>query len=92
MSQMVKIKIRCIRCRDFKEFEVPKKQFEEYSSGNSGKMIQDIFPNLEPWKREMFISRFCDECYNNVTKEPEEEETLNFDELERESNAEDDCV
>lgn len=63
--------IQCRLCKKPVEVPATKEQIQRW---RNGELIQRATPNLTPDQREMLITRYCDECFNRITKEPEEDE------------------
>lgn len=63
------MRIRCKKCFNEYHIEVTKEQIYKYQNGTD--LIQNIFPELPPHIRELFISGFCPTCWNEIFKEDE---------------------
>lgn len=61
----VRLKVRCMMCRQVHTFQVRLEQYREY---RAGALVQDAFPNLTPGQRELLISGFCDPCWDFTFK------------------------
>lgn len=67
---MIKIAVRCCRCGSIIELEVREEDFNRWDNGEN---VQDCFPYLDAGQRELLISRVCDDCFNEMFAEEEEE-------------------
>lgn len=67
---MIKIAIQCHRCGSIIELKIREEDFNRW---NSGERIQDCFPYLDAGQRELLISKVCDDCFNEMFAEEEEE-------------------
>ncbi len=66
------VTLTCTRCKGDVIITVTEPQMKEYLSGE-GRHVQQIFPNLTPAEREMFISGICGPCWNRIfSKDPSE--------------------
>ena len=72
MSEKTTLVLECAVCGKEVPVEVFIKDYEEYLSPNR-RHIQDIFPYLTPWEREMFISEMCTECWEYLFSDDLEE-------------------
>ena len=72
------IVVRCSRCRKGVPIQVYSEKFERWNAGEIGGLMQQVFPELTAAEREMFISGLCNDCWNEVTKPPDEEEDEEF--------------
>lgn len=61
----VQARITCRVCGQEQVLVVDADAFTEYASG-SGRHVQDLFPDLTPPQREMFISGTCGDCWNKI--------------------------
>lgn len=64
--------IECLGCGEEVPIRIDVKDYEEYLSPNR-RHIQDIFPYLTPVEREMFISRLCPECWEDMFSDYDED-------------------
>ena len=55
----------CVCCGKEVVLKVNPKDYAEYLSPNR-RHIQDIFPYLTPWEREIFISQLCEDCWADL--------------------------
>ena len=62
------ILIKCKICKKEYEINVQPEQIEEW---RNGKYIQHAMPNLTAGERELFISGFCDICWQKMFSEEE---------------------
>jgi hypothetical protein len=69
---------RCRNCRTDISLRVHTEDVEKYDNGMS---VQDAFPYLTPGEREMFISQFCEACFDAMFKDSEEEDYVQGDDL-----------
>lgn len=53
----------CNMCGKTKKLKVNK---DDYLRWNSGELIQNCFPYLSADQREILISGFCGECFENI--------------------------
>ena len=63
----------CVCCGKEVVLKVNPKDYEEYISPNR-RHIQDIFPYLTPWEREIFISQLCEDCWADMFSFYEDED------------------
>jgi hypothetical protein len=66
---MIELKITCIMCQKVHFINVSPEALNNYKNGMH---VQTAFPELEPWKREMLLSRICNTCWDELF--PEEDE------------------
>ena len=67
---MITIAVQCQRCGSIIELEVREEDFNRW---NNGGLAQDCFPYLDAGQRELLISGICDDCFNEMFAEEEEE-------------------
>ena len=67
------IYIECAQCDKRFDFPVTPEQLNALDGLN--KDIQDIFPELSPGERELFVSGMCGECFDKVFEVLEYEES-----------------
>lgn len=60
----------CVLCH--KEVEIPAKP-GDVKKWQRGELIQHAMPYLTPGQREMLISGVCEECFNNMFGEDDDE-------------------
>lgn len=65
------MKVRCKRCNREVEVPITEKQLESWIK--SGDYIQTYFPHLSAAEREMFVSGICNDCWNELFPEENEE-------------------
>lgn len=65
------MKVRCKRCNREVEVPITEKQLEDWIK--SGDYIQIYFPQLSAAEREMFVSGICNDCWNELFPEEDEE-------------------
>lgn len=63
--------VRCDVC--CKEEKVPCTEDQYYDFVNGRKVIQDIFPEVSPDVREMFLSGWCGDCFDKMLGFEEDE-------------------
>lgn len=66
MEQVI-VTISCMHCG--KEFSVPMSEDQYNRLTNrfkTGELIQNILPDVSPEIRELFISRTCAKCWNDI--------------------------
>jgi len=66
----VKISGQCILCKNVYTFTVEQADLERY---NNGEKIQNCFPYLDKGDRELFISRTCSTCFDDLFGSVDEE-------------------
>ena len=73
---MSKITIKgiCPRCQRDWEVTVDEANYQSFKEGDM--LAQQAFPELSPAERELLITGFCDDCWNDIFPDEEEE---NFD-------------
>jgi len=59
---MKQIKITCPFCGNVHSFSITEEQYVKWKSGEE--LIQNIFPEIEPKWREMFITGMCPDCWD----------------------------
>lgn len=64
------VSIKCKICGKEHKFDITKEQFNKYA--NKEDLIQNIFPEISSELREMFISRICPDCWNEIFGKHEE--------------------
>ena len=64
LDDIVKVSIKCTVCGKVHKICVTKRQYDEYLHSN--KHIQDVFTDLAPELREMFISQTCPKCWDKL--------------------------
>lgn len=75
VEPMCECKIKCVSCQEIISITVTMSEKAEINRMyETGKFIQDILPNHTPGEREMFISQTCDDCWDKLFPEEEEEE------------------
>ena len=67
---MKKVKIQCCECGRYFDFEITDEQYNDLLENK--KNIQNIFPDMEPEYRELFITRICPECWDEMFPYDEE--------------------
>lgn len=74
---MSKITIKgiCPRCSTGWEVTVDEVNYQSFKEGDM--LAQLAFPELTPAERELLITGFCDDCWNDIFP-PEDEEDENF--------------
>jgi hypothetical protein len=62
----VELKVKCIGgCKKDYSIIVNQDDFEEW---RKGKLAQDAFPYLSAGERELLITAFCGDCFDNLMK------------------------
>lgn len=74
MSQIT-IKGICPRCQRDWEVTVDEANYQSFKKGDI--LAQEAFPELSPAERELLITGFCDDCWNDIFP-PEDEDDENF--------------
>lgn len=65
--------VKCECCNREVAIPVTGEVFERIKNRrNTGELIQDIVPELDPALREMFISSICPQCFEPLVVEDEE--------------------
>lgn len=64
----MKIKTTCPMCGKVTEHTITE---EQYLAIQQGKMIQSVFPDMNPSEREQFVSGICPECWEKTFPEDE---------------------
>ena len=73
MGEEVGLEVTCRMChRDF-ELEVKAEDVVKYINGT---LIQKAFPYLSAGERELLISHTCEECFNKLFPDEEDEESI----------------
>jgi hypothetical protein len=67
---MTDIILACTKCGKEYTIEATDKQLKMLHSGEYH--IQDIFPDISPDIREIFISGICGKCFDEIFKDEEE--------------------
>ncbi|MGH2612469.1 MAG: hypothetical protein ACRDFB_05410 [Rhabdochlamydiaceae bacterium] len=57
----------CVKCKNPVEIDITPEQIKDWL--NSGKIIQDCFPNLPASEREILLSGLCGECFEALWKD-----------------------
>jgi len=65
------IEVKCFCCNKLFEIEV---KDEDYIRWNNGEFVQVAFPYLSAADRELLISKTCDNCFQEMCKEEDDEE------------------
>ena len=63
---MKTINCQCPRCKTTVLFTMTDEQYNKYVHGED--LIQNIFPEIRPSKREMLISGICPDCWKKIFK------------------------
>lgn len=64
---IVTLTTQCPMCQSMTSVEIPLNQYEKLTQeeiDNTPK--QDLFPDMSPTQREMFISNLCPDCQNRI--------------------------
>lgn len=69
---MKQINIKCNQCKKVFHFTITEEQYKQYISGEG--LIQNIFPEIQPEYRELFISQICPDCWNKIFSYADEQE------------------
>lgn len=67
---MKHISIQCKLCKKIYDFDITEEQYEKYIHKED--LIQNIFPEIKPELRELFISKICPDCWNKLFPSDEE--------------------
>lgn len=67
---MVSMKITCKHCGEQFNFNVSNDQFVKYME--KGDLIQNIFPEMNDDDKELFISRTCSKCWDEIFGDEED--------------------
>lgn len=59
----------CRMCGNIYRFAVRSSDYERWVGGA---LIQDAFPYIAGWKRELLKTRTCDECWKRIFNDEEE--------------------
>jgi len=65
------IKQQCISCKKQIEIELSEKQYsqlKDWIKSGYKEYVQVAIPTLKPEYRELFISGYCSECFDNIFK------------------------
>jgi len=54
---------KCISCDYEAKISATNEQLQRYQNGE---LIQNVFPNVSPGDRELFISGICGTCFDNM--------------------------
>ena len=65
MEKIIK-KIKCTHCAKTFSFEINEEDERKFL--NKEVMLQDAFPYLAPWEREMFLTGLCRFCWDDLFK------------------------
>lgn len=68
-SENVVISKSCKKCSREFLFDVPQKDLEKFMAGM---YIQRAFPYLKPEQRELFLSGYCSDCWDELFKEEDD--------------------
>ena len=60
----MKVKVNCTQCNKEYIFDITLEQYQKYISGED--YIQNIFPEISPSLRELFISGICPDCWLKI--------------------------
>lgn len=63
-DKKINMVIECQECNKEFYFNITATQYQTYIARTG--YIQDIFPELNPAEREMFISGICPECWDKM--------------------------
>ena len=72
-KQKIIVPLNCMVCGEEMNIEVYLNDYEEFISPKRKRHIQDIFSYLTPAEREMFISRLCPECWEDMFSDYDED-------------------
>lgn len=64
--------IECPHCH--KVIKLPIKEEELLAWNPNEQFVQEAFPELTPGQREMLLSGLCEECWNEIFSEEDEED------------------
>lgn len=65
----MKIEITCRVCKKPAIIEINDEDLKAYQAGGK---VQNVFPYLSASEREMFITQYCGECWDEIFKDCEE--------------------
>lgn len=68
----MEVKVNCTQCNKEYIFDITLEQYKKYISGED--YIQNIFPEISPGLRELFISGICPDCWSKIFPKEENEE------------------
>jgi hypothetical protein len=72
-SPKTELSIPCVECKQIHKLTVKEQDYREWEKG---KHAQDAFPYLSAGDREMLLSQVCPTCFDEMFKEPEEDEDV----------------
>lgn len=72
MDDIKVLEIRCRLCNKLHRIKVNKTRYLYYLMGKG--LIQDLLPENTPEERELIISQTCNDCWQDLFAEYEEEE------------------
>lgn len=65
MNNPITISVECRNCRRTVRLTVDHADWDEWNSPNR-RHVQEVFPYLTASEREMFLSRICGECWDEI--------------------------
>ena len=63
------VKVQCRRCP--KDIEIPCTE-AQLACWRNGALIQNAMPDVPAGLREALISGFCEECFDEITSDPDD--------------------
>lgn len=73
----LKIVLRCLICEDTFIIDANTEDFNKWREGKTN--IQDCFPYMSPSNKELLLSGICEDCWDEMFKENEEEQSRQRD-------------
>jgi hypothetical protein len=74
-ERMKEIRVTCFSCNEEKTVTLTDEQYTRYLGWKTGVIphIQDALPDVPAGKRELLISGMCEECWDRMIGEDEED-------------------
>jgi len=63
MNNPITLKSKCPHCGSVTFVTVDKNDYEDWQNG---KFVQNAFPYLRSYERELFITGICKSCWENI--------------------------
>lgn len=73
VEDLIRVNATCRQCGWDKSFKYPRSCFEQWQNGS---LIQRVFPHMTVDDRELLTSGTCGSCFDDMFKEPEQEDEL----------------
>lgn len=67
LNEYITYQVKCTCCKETYNIPVYEEDMEQFLNGDA--LVQDAFPYLAPWQREMFLSGICPTCWYNSFNE-----------------------